>query len=186
MACSSAGVSPALRLARVTAGRLLPAWGPAGWGESHTRRGCVGCTPCLCPANKADLWGLLSAPAVNHCRYLPGASFPEEQGVLLWLSDVWKFQCVAHRSEKLATPSLRLSKQSATELHLMLAHGGGCPRYLSNWISVHVGVRVKQVIKEVVCFCENQTGSSTGLFPKLLVTNQFAQQELFGFATITA
>ena len=35
------------RLARVAAGRLLPALGPAGWGEPRTRRGCAGCTLCL-------------------------------------------------------------------------------------------------------------------------------------------
>ena len=128
----SAGVSPALRLVWVAAGWLLPAPGPAGWGESHTRRGCAGCTLCLSPAAMADLWGLLSAPAVNHCWCLPDTWFLEEQGMFLWLSDVWKFQCAAHRSEELSTPFLRLSRQSATELRLMLAHGGGHPRCLSS------------------------------------------------------
>lgn len=159
--------------------------GPAGWGESPTRRGCMGCARGLSPAATADLRGLLSAPAENHRRCLPGAWFLEEQGTFLWLSDMWKFRCAALRPEKLATPFVRWSRQSAAEICLALAHGGGRPRRLSSWISVHMGVRVKQPIQEVVCFGESQTGSLTCLFPKLLVTNQFAQQELFGFATIT-
>lgn len=48
----------------------------------------------------------------------------------------------------------------------MLAHRRGHLCCLSNWISVHMGVRVKWVIQEIVCFCENQTGSLTCLVPK--------------------
>lgn len=59
---SSAGVSPALRLSRVAAGWLHPAPGLAGWGESHTRKGCAGRTPCLSPATTVDLWGLAVSP----------------------------------------------------------------------------------------------------------------------------
>lgn len=128
---SNAGVPPASRLAGVAAGQLLPAPGPAGWGGSHMRLGCAGCALCLFPTAMADLRGLLSTLAVNCCWCLTDASCLEEQGVFLWLSNVWKSQCVAHRSE--ATPDpLRLSRQSATEFQLMLAHGRGYPCCLSN------------------------------------------------------
>lgn len=65
---------------------------------------------------------------------------------------------------------------SATEFHPMLAHGGGRLCCLSYWVAVQVGVRVKQVVQQLVCFCENQTGSLTCLFTTLLVINEFAQQ----------
>lgn len=103
--------SPALQLVLVAAVQLRPALGPAGWGVSHTRRGCPGCTPCLSPAATVDLWLLLLSPAVNHCWCLPSAWFLEEQGVFLHLLDVWRCQCAAHRSEKLSTPCPRLGGQ---------------------------------------------------------------------------
>jgi len=113
------------------------------------------------------------APCAWGC--LRDAGFLEERGVFLWLLDMRKFQCGAHASEKLATLSLRLCRQSAAELRLTLADGGVHPCCRSNRLLVRVGVRVKQVIQEAVCLCENQTGSLTCLFPTLLVTNQFAR-----------
>lgn len=80
----------------------------AGWGECYTKRGSAGCTLCLSPSAPGNVWDLPSALAVNHCWYCHSTWFMEEQGVFLWLSDVWKFQCVAHRSEKLDTLFLRL------------------------------------------------------------------------------
>lgn len=156
---NNSGLSSALKLPWLAAGWILPD-PESGWGECHTKIGCAGCTLCLSPSATGGVGDLPSALAVNHCWYLHSTWFLEELGVFLWLLDVWKFQCVAHRSEKLDTSFLRL----VTESHWVQSYAG--PRRWSPGLSLQVNFSVcrgksKAGNTKVACFCENQTGSLT-------------------------
>lgn len=100
---SSARVSLALTLARLAAGWLLAAPGSAGWGKSHTRRFFAGCTLCLSRTTTCGVcwWPLL-------CTTAGTSLVPYSWRNRACFCGCW--MCT------------RLSRQSATELYLMLAH----------------------------------------------------------------
>lgn len=124
----------------------------AGWGECYIKRGCAGCTLCLSHSAMENVWDPPSSLAGNHCWYLYSTWFTEEQSAFLWLTDVWKFQCVAHRSEKLDTPFLRLGNREPLSTILCW------PTEVVAWIvspdefQCMLGVRVKQAIQRLSVF----------------------------------